>query len=362
MTFFATDRGHITNGAKSASTSLPLVLASVVLTLMVSSDVCLVQAQRGGAGGGILLDLKNPPAYSELRPDDKVEDALALGNSLRNGKRYADAERAYRLAAKLGPRDPRPHIGLANIYSDQRRFSEATAAYMRALELVKLRPSPTPRFRPRARQAPAPDIAAVSPAAGTKNHGALNGEWHAYLGSALLQQGDHGRAAFEFKKAILQDKANAQWHALLGYTLLAQKRFTDAAGPLKLATELDDSNVEYRNLQERLRDEQAKALANDTALTESLVGSRWQVPQRQQQLTCTLLAEGKVSCTQAAKYDLWRVEGGLLQLYSSAADSYCSGKASDQRLTLTCNETQMPTSQQPDGRYTSWTETWAKMR
>lgn len=355
----------------------PTLLSALVWILVLTSgaNTRLAHAQiRHDAGGGVLLDLKNPPAYSAERPDDQVEDALALGNSARSNRppRYADAERAYRLAAKLGPRDPRPYIGLANVYSDQRRFKEATAAYMKALELVKVRQRGFMARRParmseEATPPPAGTVAAQpSPAPRVNYGGERNGEWLAYLGAALLQQGEFGRAGFEFKKAILQDPNNALWHALRGHSLFAQKRFAEAIASFEDALKLEPGYAEYKELLDQTRSEQTKALPQDSTLAQTLEDSSLEISsERHGRTLCKLAAGGKMTCTSGntpERAGLWKVEGGLLHTYTADVDSHCAGSISGGRGILFCDESLMPSTQHPGGRYSIWKETWRDKR
>ena len=84
----------------------------------------------------------NPAANGEM--SDEVEDALALGNSARDAEppRYQDAEKAYRLATKLNDRDPRPYLGLANLWYDQKNYEAAAKMYREATERMKPKKSP----------------------------------------------------------------------------------------------------------------------------------------------------------------------------------------------------------------------------
>ena len=64
--------------------------------------------------------------------EDRIEDLLAKGNQLRDGRRFAEAEDAYQSILKIRPRDGRAAYGLGNIYSDQQRWEEAESAYRNA--------------------------------------------------------------------------------------------------------------------------------------------------------------------------------------------------------------------------------------
>ena len=104
-------------------------------TLTLVSFQNAILAQNSPGGGRIVDERHNNPLIHELR--SAVDEAIALGNSARDGKppRYQDAERAYRLAARLDPKDPRPYMGLGNIFYDQGQLSKAAHAYRQAVVL-----------------------------------------------------------------------------------------------------------------------------------------------------------------------------------------------------------------------------------
>lgn len=195
--------------------------------------------------------------------EDMIEDAIALGNSARdaNPPRYQDADRAYKLAAKLEPKDPRPYIGLGNILYDQKKHAEAAEAYLKALHLGN------PKAVSRAGKIPTGIRFSVAPPRPyqvfiNSNQG---GELHAYVGTALLQKGELANAESEFRQAITQENEkaqtyaslgvtynkHAQWYALWGYSLLRQKKYEDAYAPLRTAIQLDPNNTEYKELLEQ---------------------------------------------------------------------------------------------------------------
>jgi len=174
------------------------------------------------------------PPVSDM--NDALEDALALGNTARDADppRYEDAEIAYRLAAKLNPKDPRPYIGLGNIWSDQKRYAEASRIYKQALTAMASDSSGR-KWTVRGQSA--------SP--GWDDQSA---EWHAYLGNTLLQTKDFAAAGIEFQNATERNPTNDQWHVLLGYSLLQQGRFGEASRSLKEASRLKPGKAEYRQL------------------------------------------------------------------------------------------------------------------
>jgi len=253
-------------------------LATIVLAVFVLSldrnlvGVAAVLNNQDITGGAALLfklQPKNPPVRHKVRRPkqdqadeskstckpapkiegnsdnllDEVEDALALGNSGRDAKppRYEDAERAYRLAAKLNPKDPRPYMGLANIWYDQKHFEEAARMYREAAE--RMASSATLQGY----SLPKPTVRGE----GISTSPSERGELRAYLGSALLQQGQFAEAEVELRNATTEDAKNAQSYALLGYVLLEQKKYSQASHALKRAVALSRSDPEYRELLKR---------------------------------------------------------------------------------------------------------------
>jgi len=61
--------------------------------------------------------------------EERIEDLLDKGNDARDGKRFAEAEEAYKDILKLKARDARAAYGLGNVYADQQRWEDAEAAY-----------------------------------------------------------------------------------------------------------------------------------------------------------------------------------------------------------------------------------------
>lgn len=67
--------------------------------------------------------------------DERLEEAIEAGNSARDERDYEKAEKSYRSAQSIRPRDSRAVYGLGNIYSDQQRWEEAEKAYRTAIQL-----------------------------------------------------------------------------------------------------------------------------------------------------------------------------------------------------------------------------------
>ena len=179
------------------------------------------------------------PANGDM--SDEVEDALALGNSARDAAppRYQDAEKAYRLAAKLNDKDPRPYLGLANLWYDQKNYEAAAKMYREATERME------------------PKKSLIMGVSGMKMIGPDKSIWstlsasaeaHAYLGNALLQAGLFAEAEAELRTATSEDSKNAQSYALLGYSFLQQKKYAEATEALKKALEISPSNQAYKQL------------------------------------------------------------------------------------------------------------------
>jgi tetratricopeptide (TPR) repeat protein len=190
-------------------------------------------------------------ATDNQQKEEMIEDAIALGNSARdaNPPRYDDADRAYKLAAKLEPKDPRPYIGLGNILYDQKNYANAAEAYLKALHLG------VPKEVSRAGKLPKGVSFSMAPPPPYRifinsNQG---GELHAYVGTSLIQNGDWANAESEFMKAIAQENEaqitkHAEWYASLGYSLLQQKRYEAASTRFREAIQLDPAKEEYKEL------------------------------------------------------------------------------------------------------------------
>jgi Flp pilus assembly protein TadD len=263
-----------------------LVTLTLLLTLL-CLNIASVYAQdpRGGASRVFIQHPRNPlvrrttehsnaqvrgqaiPASGRINANDMVqvtsastdavEDALALGNSARETKppRYKDSEKAYRLAAKLNPKDPRPYIGLANVWYDQKHYEEAAQMYRRAALLAASSKTVLePDFNRRSGRGSLPADTATSalsrPGSVTSvtGTGRQSGVLHAYSGNALLQRNKFSEAEIELKKATAEEPDNAEWQALLGYSLLKQKRYEEASKALKAAVILEPENESYKEI------------------------------------------------------------------------------------------------------------------
>lgn len=203
------------------------------------------QSSQPTPASATAADKKNPGATDER--SDAIEDALELGNSARDAEppRYQDAEKAYWLAAKLDDRDPRPYLGLANLWYDQKNYQAAAKMYREATERMT------------------PKKSDLLGAFSSKIHGSATGsiqanrtsvlesaEAHQYLGNALLRAGLFADAETELRLATTENYKNAQSYALLGYSFFQQKKYAEATEALKKALELSPNSEEYKKLLE----------------------------------------------------------------------------------------------------------------
>jgi|SRR6185437_14327516 len=190
-------------------------------------------------------DKNNSATTSEL--SDAVEDALQLGNSARDAEppRYEDAEKAYWLAAKLDHNDPRPYLGLANIWYDQKNYQAAAKMYREATERM------TPRKSAIAGAFSAKIVGGVTGSIQSNRSQLLErAEAHQYSGNALLRAGLFAEAEADLRLATTESSNNAQSYGLLGYSLLQQKKYPEATAALKKALELSPDTEEYKKLLE----------------------------------------------------------------------------------------------------------------
>lgn len=199
-------------------------------------------------------------------PEELMEDALWLANEARDSTppRYEEAERAYRLAAKLAPKDPRPHVGLGNIFYDQKKYYEAATGYQKAAQFAGLYEAGV-RKRVGARQMEglvrgsngrSRERRTTTAALSDEERFLITsftmlGQENAYLGAALMQQGKHAEAEVALKKATVRNSENAEWWALLGTTQLAQHKYAAARRSLRSAVFLEPDNERYATLLSR---------------------------------------------------------------------------------------------------------------
>lgn len=67
---------------------------------------------------------------------DRVEDLLDKGNTLRDARKFSEAEEAYKDVLQLAPKDSRAAYGLGNVYNDQQRWEDAERSYRDAVQFA----------------------------------------------------------------------------------------------------------------------------------------------------------------------------------------------------------------------------------
>jgi tetratricopeptide (TPR) repeat protein len=215
--------------------------------LGVALSRALVAGGQGQEGEAVLADLvRRQPDHPEVR--------LALGNLLRDLKRPAEAEKAYREALDLRPDHVWAHISLGNALSNQKKQAEAEQAYRKAIDLQ-------------------PDFAAAYYSLGLILHaqkrreeavkayrkaidlqpdlaGAFNN-----LGAVLHEQKKLDEAIRAYRKALDLQPDLAQAHYNLGNALHEQKKPDEAVRAYRKALDLrPDFALAAYNLGNSLRD------------------------------------------------------------------------------------------------------------
>jgi tetratricopeptide (TPR) repeat protein len=285
--------------------------------------------------------------------NDKVEDALELGNVARdrNPPDYQSAERAYRLALKLDPSDPRPLVGLANLYFDQGQFPESAKAYKDAIRLAE----PLTRALPKGDKRPPKDNPRVilGPNAISRDGPPLvlgsdapphsTADLHAYLATALIQELKLAAAERELRLAVSADPRNPNWHALLGYALFIQERYTEAAVVFKESLKLHPDNNVYERLLKQSSEKAKEASAQDKEKKKSLERSKWEIRENEVGLvkgTCELKTKHSLRCESNVSNDRhvnskWNIRDGLFFLESEGR-LLCIGRMSEERIDIKC--------------------------
>lgn len=242
------------------------LLAAIIAALILIAPAADVVAQTAGGdlgGGADIFRPKNPttkrkagttrparprtpkPTLSAAERAERYEDALEDGNKARDERRYPDAEKAYRAAAALLPKDARAPYGLGNIYVDQQRWDDAEKAYrdamgsgqfsaevLIALSFVLVQPhgggmlaqrlAESERYAIRATQLdPASAVAFDRVGAARQARGILDAE---------TEQA--------FRKAVELDSQFAVAHAHLAILLRKTKRFDESQAEQRRAVEL----------------------------------------------------------------------------------------------------------------------------
>ena len=131
-----------------------LISAALCLTLSASALAFAQDVGADVAGGAGIFRAKNPETKKSANKStgtkptarasatsrakasavaERVEDLLDKGNESRDGRKFAEAEDAYKEVLKLKARDARAAYGLGNVYADQQRWDDAEAAYRNSI-------------------------------------------------------------------------------------------------------------------------------------------------------------------------------------------------------------------------------------
>jgi len=218
----------------------------------------------GGAGEGVKRPAESsarrrPRATATAQPKAKratraaqpkvdlskqVDSALELGNAARdnNPPRYADAERAYRLALELDPQESRAYVGLGNTFFDQRRYADAEAAFRRATELdpedadafVSLAYSSNAQERYEDAEKSAQRALALD-----RNNAAA----HAALGWSNFKRRKYAEAEAAYRRAIALAPQSPELLSELSQVLIEQGRWRDTEPVLRQAVTLDPADA-----------------------------------------------------------------------------------------------------------------------
>lgn len=132
-----------------------LIKMSLALACLLIGPGALMAQETGGelGGGAGIFRPKNPeakrsgnparppkPRMSPAEIEARYQDALADGNDERDGRRFVQAEAAYRKALVLKPRDSRAHYAIGNVFVDQQRWEDAEASYRKAFDTAATDP------------------------------------------------------------------------------------------------------------------------------------------------------------------------------------------------------------------------------
>ena len=270
---------------------------------------------------------------------DEVEDALALGNAARDRQPpdLSSAERAYRLAWKINPNDPRPHVGLGNVYLDQEKFPEAAKAYREAIRLGMPRSPALASLRGSGMMGNR-----VSPSSSPQELA----DWRVFAATSYIRQNALLSAERELTAAVSKDPKDARARALLGYDLFTQQRFTEAALFYNEALHLEPSNATYRMGYEESSKKAAAAATMSDDFFKSLEGTSWELrdsANSQPISTCDLKPNELLKCTPSPidKFLFtnrrWKLHDGFMKIEAyPPGDSFCVGRRDGTSLRFTC--------------------------
>ncbi|MFL6254245.1 MAG: tetratricopeptide repeat protein [Pyrinomonadaceae bacterium] len=337
-------------------------------------------------------------AYSPNDFSQEVENALARGNGARDSDppRYQEAEHQYRLALKLDPDDPRPHVGLANIYYDQKQFEQSAAEYRAAMSVrdknrlakfvaegAGIDPAEVEVYSPPAPPAKAqgggqqkgspppkphedvprlPHKRANNPSPGGGRPRSVEhlqyyasrsyrlsgpeGQLQFYLASSLLRAGRDEEAARILDRIKPGDTQDPAWYATLAYYLAARGRYEEGSEQIAKAVALAPDVAAYKEFSQTLRARQAEAVPLSAETEKKLEGTEWHLKDLDDGAHCELSKGGMVRCQ--SKHELsvaprkgrWKAEGELVHVYGGSRggfETHCVGTLKGAQLVFKCS-------------------------
>jgi tetratricopeptide (TPR) repeat protein len=195
--------------------------------------------------------------------EERYEDALDEGNEARDARKYVEAEKAYRDAGTVKPKDWRAWYGLGNVYTDQGRWDVAEKAYQQASQYGNLNPDifialSFVMIQPRPDGASAKRLADAELAARRAIQiQASNAVAHDRLGAALEARGSSVADAEQaYRRAIELDSQYAVAHVHLARLLRKTKRASEAEPLYARAIELANNAPTLSLIAESLQAEQ----------------------------------------------------------------------------------------------------------
>jgi tetratricopeptide (TPR) repeat protein len=166
------------------------------------------------------------PSIRPENRDARFVKALELGDAAYTATHYAQAEAHYRRAQGLFPANPRPYIGLGNIYYVRQQYGPAAEAYTKVFELERKAQSRAQTFQM--------DYKLIYEVA-------------FYLGNSYFNQGRYDEAANTYQ---LLTKLNPSDYGLfynLGRAYFYQRRYDESIQPFSQLVQLlpDDAVSHY---------------------------------------------------------------------------------------------------------------------
>jgi tetratricopeptide (TPR) repeat protein len=240
-------------------------LIFILFLVLICGSSAATRAQSEGSVGALVNlpsgSAKRKPTRPATRPapgrpkpvadnSEQVEAALELGDQERaaNPPRNTEAEKAYLLAAKLGPRDARPHVGLGNIYYDQKKYSEAESEYRRGALLNPADGTAYARlafmYSERYQNEKSPSLLDQAIGFARRATAAQSSNYYCFvaLGWTTYLKGDYPSAEAAYRRSIELSPAYTALYVELARVLTSQRRYRDAMVPLTKAIELDPKN------------------------------------------------------------------------------------------------------------------------